>query len=77
MPDGSIWLQMLKEEIMSEKLYPVLPEAKKNTLIDNETYLEWYEESVSDPDGLGQARPAYRLVQAFHQGQRTPISTAM
>lgn len=37
---------------MSEKLYPVLPEAKKNTLIDNETYLEWYEESVSDPDGF-------------------------
>jgi acetyl-CoA synthetase len=38
--------------MMSEKLYPVLPEAKKNTLIDNETYLEWYKESVSDPDGF-------------------------
>ncbi|WP_141065524.1 acetyl-coenzyme A synthetase N-terminal domain-containing protein, partial [Brucella melitensis] len=37
---------------MSEKLYPVLTEAKKNTLIDNETYLEWFEESVSDPDGF-------------------------
>ncbi|MBC2887393.1 acetate--CoA ligase [Ochrobactrum sp. CM-21-5] len=37
---------------MSEKLYPVLAEAKKNTLIDNATYLEWYEESVSDPDGF-------------------------
>ncbi|WP_343312822.1 acetate--CoA ligase [Brucella sp. BE17] len=37
---------------MSEKLYPVLPEAKKNTLIDNEKYLEWYKESVTDPDGF-------------------------
>ena len=37
---------------MSEKLYPVLAEAKKNTLIDNATYLEWYQESVSDPDGF-------------------------
>jgi acetyl-CoA synthetase len=43
---------MLKEEIMSEKLYPVLAEAKRNTLIDNATYLEWYQESVSDPDGF-------------------------
>lgn len=37
---------------MSDKLYPVLPEAKKNTLIDNATYLEWYNESVTDPDGF-------------------------
>ncbi|PWL16802.1 acetate--CoA ligase [Falsochrobactrum shanghaiense] len=37
---------------MSDKLYPVLPEAKKNTFIDNATYLEWYEESVTDPDGF-------------------------
>ena len=37
---------------MSEKLYPVLPEAKKNTLIDNKKYLEWYKESVTDPDGF-------------------------
>ncbi|MFC7065979.1 acetate--CoA ligase [Brucella rhizosphaerae] len=37
---------------MSEKLYPVLPGAKKNTLIDNETYLDWYNESVTDPDGF-------------------------
>ncbi|MBV2144807.1 acetate--CoA ligase [Falsochrobactrum sp. TDYN1] len=37
---------------MSDKLYPVLAEAKKNTLIDNATYLEWYEESVTDPDGF-------------------------
>ena len=37
---------------MSDKLYPVLAEAKKNTLIDNATYLEWYQESVSDPDGF-------------------------
>jgi len=43
---------MLKEEIMSEKLYPVLAEAKRNTLIDNATYLEWYQESVSDPDSF-------------------------
>ncbi|MFC0244184.1 acetate--CoA ligase [Falsochrobactrum ovis] len=37
---------------MSDKLYPVLPEAKKNTLIDKATYLEWYNESVTDPDGF-------------------------
>ncbi|MBB5702988.1 acetyl-CoA synthetase [Ochrobactrum daejeonense] len=37
---------------MSEKLYPVLAEAKKNTLIDDATYLDWYQESVTDPDGF-------------------------
>ncbi|MBA8899966.1 acetate--CoA ligase [Phyllobacterium sp. P30BS-XVII] len=35
---------------MSEKVYPVLPSAKKNALIDNETYLSWYEQSIKDPE---------------------------
>ena len=35
---------------MSDKVYKVLPSAKKNALIDNETYLKWYKESVSNPD---------------------------
>ena len=37
---------------MSEKLYPVLEAAKKNTLINNETYLDWYQESIQDPEGF-------------------------
>ncbi|RCS23624.1 acetate--CoA ligase [Phyllobacterium salinisoli] len=37
---------------MSEKIYPVLPSAKKNTLIDDETYLEWYRKSVDDPEAF-------------------------
>ncbi|PRD53281.1 acetate--CoA ligase [Phyllobacterium myrsinacearum] len=35
---------------MSEKVYPVLPSAKKNALIDNETYLAWYKQSIKDPE---------------------------
>jgi acetyl-CoA synthetase len=35
---------------MSDKVYKVLPSAKKRALIDNETYLKWYEESVKYPD---------------------------
>jgi len=36
---------------MSEvHLHRVQPTWKKNALIDNETYLKWYAESVSDPD---------------------------
>jgi acetyl-CoA synthetase len=35
---------------MSDKLYKVLPSAKKRALIDNETYLKWYQESVKRPD---------------------------
>jgi acetyl-CoA synthetase len=35
---------------MSEKVYPVLPSAKKNALIDNETYLSWYKQSIKDPE---------------------------
>ena len=34
---------------MSAKIYPVLKSAKSRTLLDNATYLKWYEESVSDP----------------------------
>lgn len=37
---------------MSEKKYPVLPAAKARALIDNETYLAWYDESISDPDAF-------------------------
>jgi acetyl-CoA synthetase len=35
---------------MSEKVYPVLASAKKNALIDNDTYLSWYKQSVRDPE---------------------------
>jgi acetyl-CoA synthetase len=35
---------------MSDKVYKVLPSAKKRALIDNETYLKWYAESVKEPD---------------------------
>ncbi len=35
---------------MSEKVYPVLASAKKNALIDNETYLSWYKQSIKDPE---------------------------
>ncbi|MHC1547525.1 acetate--CoA ligase [Phyllobacterium sp. K27] len=35
---------------MSEKVYPVLASAKKNALIDNDTYLSWYKQSVKDPE---------------------------
>ncbi|MCO4317462.1 acetate--CoA ligase [Phyllobacterium sp. 21LDTY02-6] len=35
---------------MSEKVYPVLAGAKKNALIDNDTYLSWYKQSVKDPE---------------------------
>jgi acetyl-CoA synthetase len=36
---------------MSEvKIHRVKPEWKKNALIDNETYLKWYAESVKNPD---------------------------
>ncbi|MGV2815301.1 acetate--CoA ligase [Phyllobacterium sp. SL163] len=35
---------------MSEKVYPVLPSAKKNAFIDNETYLAWYKQSIKDPE---------------------------
>lgn len=35
---------------MSEKLYPVLPGAKENTLMDNAKYLEWYKQSIENPD---------------------------
>ena len=35
---------------MSEKTYKILPSAKKNTLIDIETYLKWYKDSVKDPE---------------------------
>jgi acetyl-CoA synthetase len=35
---------------MTDKTYKILPSAKKNALIDNETYLKWYKESVKDPE---------------------------
>ena len=35
---------------MSDKVYKILPSAKKRALIDNETYLKWYAESVKSPD---------------------------
>lgn len=35
---------------MDVKTYPVLEAAKNRTLLDNATYLEWYRESVADPE---------------------------
>ncbi len=35
---------------MTVKVHKVLPSAKKSALIDNETYLKWYKESVTNPD---------------------------
>ena len=37
---------------MSDKVYPVSNNIKKNALIDRETYLQWYDESISDPDAF-------------------------
>lgn len=35
---------------MSEKVYPILASARKNALIDNDTYLNWYKQSIRDPE---------------------------
>jgi acetyl-CoA synthetase len=35
---------------MSEKVYPVLASAKTSALIDNDTYLNWYRQSIKDPE---------------------------
>jgi len=35
---------------MTEKIYPIPVNFKKNALIDAETYRQWYEESIRDPD---------------------------
>ncbi|HET7412147.1 MAG TPA: acetate--CoA ligase [Pararhizobium sp.] len=37
---------------MSVKTHPVLSEAKKRALIDNEAYLEWYRRSIEDPEAF-------------------------
>ncbi|GHC73858.1 acetate--CoA ligase [Limoniibacter endophyticus] len=33
-------------------LHPVKPEWTKNALIDNETYLDWYKQSIDDPEAF-------------------------
>jgi acetyl-CoA synthetase len=35
---------------MSDNVYKVLPSARKRALIDNETYLKWYADSIKSPD---------------------------
>jgi len=37
---------------MEVKVHPVLESAKARALIDNETYLKWYKESVDNPDAF-------------------------
>ncbi|WP_375645945.1 acetate--CoA ligase [Bartonella sp. TT29SHDZB] len=37
---------------MTEKIYPVSEEIKKNTLLDEETYQQWYRESIDDPESF-------------------------
>lgn len=55
---------------MSAKIYPVLKSAKARTLIDNERYQKWYQESVEDPEKFWDKHGrADRLVQALYQGQ--------
>jgi acetyl-CoA synthetase len=40
------------EERMSENVYPVPADVAKDALIDNDTYLSMYKQSVEDPDGF-------------------------
>ena len=40
------------EDFMTAKNHPVQPAWKKNALIDNDTYLEWYRDSIADPDSF-------------------------
>ncbi|WP_336287499.1 acetate--CoA ligase [Bartonella sp. CB60] len=35
---------------MSEKIYPIPANIKKNALIDEDTYQKWYQESINDPE---------------------------
>ncbi|WP_375655055.1 acetate--CoA ligase [Bartonella sp. AA83SXKL] len=37
---------------MTEKIYPISEEIKKNTLLDEETYQQWYRESINDPESF-------------------------
>ncbi|MBH9981300.1 acetate--CoA ligase [Bartonella sp. B10834G6] len=37
---------------MSDNVYSVSNNIKKNALIDHETYLQWYDESIKDPDAF-------------------------
>jgi acetyl-CoA synthetase len=37
---------------MEIKVHPVLESAKARALVDNETYLKWYKESVDNPDAF-------------------------
>jgi acetyl-CoA synthetase len=39
-----------EEFSMSEKVYDILPSAQTNALIDNDTYLKWYKDSIKNPD---------------------------
>lgn len=35
---------------MSEKIHPIQENIKKNTLINEDTYQQWYQESINDPE---------------------------
>ncbi len=35
-----------------KKVYPVMPEAESRTKVNNETYLQMYQQSVDDPDSF-------------------------
>ncbi|EJF92075.1 acetate--CoA ligase [Bartonella melophagi] len=37
---------------MSDKIYSIPASIQKNTLIDNDTYLQWYQESIYDPEAF-------------------------
>lgn len=44
----------------SAKVFDIPEDFQKNALIDNETYLQWYQESIDDPEGFW-AKQAERL----------------
>ncbi|MCZ2203622.1 acetate--CoA ligase [Bartonella sp. A05] len=37
---------------MSEKIYPILDHIRKNALIDHDTYQQWYQDSIHDPEAF-------------------------
>ena len=56
---------------MSEvHVHRVQPAWKKHALIDNETYLKWYEDSVKNPDKFwGKHGKRIDWFKPYHQGQ--------
>ncbi len=47
---GELRIVAQEEFAMSDKVYEILPSAKTKALIDNDTYLKWYKDSVKNPE---------------------------